>query len=74
VFGLGRDNRQDDPWLALKTTGFVVGALLAFLGMVTGTSLLIQVAIGVLVLSWMTRLLGRRSGPEGFEEFEDPEE
>ncbi len=33
----------------------MIGGVLALVGMITDTPLLIQVAIGVLVLSWMLR-------------------
>ena len=40
--------------------GFILGAVFAVVGFVTESTFLIQVALGILILAWMTRLLQRR--------------
>lgn len=59
-----RDRTGSDRWLFARLAAFGAGAALALTGMALRSELLVNIAIGVLVLGFLLRFLGRRRPPE----------
>jgi hypothetical protein len=59
LFRVRRDQRGPDRWLTHKMVLFAIGAVVAFAGMVTERSWLVNIGIVVLVIGVALRFIGR---------------
>ena len=63
-FRPSRERRGPDPYLAAKVAIFVVGVVIAFLGIKLNRSWVISVAIAILLVGFVLRFFPRPDKPE----------
>jgi hypothetical protein len=60
IFRPDRDRTGSDPALDHKMLVFVLGAVVALIGMSSGNRWIVYLAIGILVVGLVLRIAGRR--------------
>lgn len=70
-FRVSRTRRGPDPYLPFKQLIFALGAFLAMLGIAIDRPLLVNIAIGVLVIGIVLRFVGMRRSREDEAENEE---